>query len=490
DIEHPKKKKSFIRLVDTMKHGFQKATSRRKFIGWLFLIAYFVISALVVYQLSTFASLNRLDEKEFLNIGKDLISVSSNLGEGSLNIDEILDNVDNIEFSPYYKQVDIRMFFSDYYQGNAYAFEEVYPVRDSWVDTEDLILGRMPNNNLEIVIDEWVAEKIIANKSIADLGVVNIEDLIGHSIVTVSSYSIAFEIVGVIQTESPVVVVTDEAIFSFLNDFDYFAWGSAENRIEILTGRGILADDEFLVESTSFLGLGEELLIGGTTYTIVGTYKTIENNGDVEAAYYSNNESIVVSNNFAEELVISKVDEIFYLGNYGIYFYSDDIEQAINDISDSDEHLEVFNSYESQRAYAIERQKSEVASRIQSILITLIGIIVYIFFMMRSSMLSRIKEIGIYRSIGATKRDIYKIFIGEIFWFTTLGSLTGYLSMAFLINRVQNMLGNLISVFYFPIHYFIGGIVGIYLINLMFGLLPIFSLLRKTPSEINSKFDI
>ena len=34
------------------------------------------------------------------------------------------------------------------------------------------------------------------------------------------------------------------------------------------------------------------------------------------------------------------------------------------------------------------------------------------------------------------------------------------------------------------------GIVAIYLINIFFGLLPIFTLLRKTPSEILSKYDI
>jgi len=179
-----------------------------------------------------------------------------------------------------------------------------------------------------------------------------------------------------------------------------------------------------------------------------------------------------------------------YFQTEAIYFYSDDIDKAIDDINTLDSEYEAFNSYESQRNYSIDQQRENVAARIQSIVITLVGIVIYIFFMMRSSMLSRIKEIGIYRSIGATKRDIFKIFLGEIFWFTTLGSLTGYLAMSLLINRIQNMLGDIISIFYFPIYYFVGGIIAIYLINIIFGLLPIFTLLNKTPSEINAKFDI
>ena len=39
--------------------------------------------------------------------------------------------------------------------------------------------------------------------------------------------------------------------------------------------------------------------------------------------------------------------------------------------------------------------------------------------MIRSSFLSRIKEIGIYRAIGVKRVDIYKMFYGEIFAITT-----------------------------------------------------------------------
>ncbi|HOW38580.1 MAG TPA: ABC transporter permease, partial [Bacillota bacterium] len=125
------------------------------------------------------------------------------------------------------------------------------------------------------------------------------------------------------------------------------------------------------------------------------------------------------------------------------------------------------------------------------------AVLVYIILMMRSSMLSRIKEIGIYRSIGTTKTDLYKIFFSEIFAFTSLGSLTGYLFMTYAINFVQDQLSSLgnvfganVSVFYFPFHYAAAGLIGIFIVNIFFGMLPIFSLLRKTPAEINTKFDI
>jgi hypothetical protein len=52
------------------------------------------------------------------------------------------------------------------------------------------------------------------------------------------------------------------------------------------------------------------------------------------------------------------------------------------------------------------------------------------------------------------------------------------------------MLGTLVEAFYLPAYLFFGGILAIYLANIIFGMIPIFTLLRKTPSEINSKYDI
>jgi hypothetical protein len=62
--------------------------------------------------------------------------------------------------------------------------------------------------------------------------------------------------------------------------------------------------------------------------------------------------------------------------------------------------------------------------------------------------------------------------------------------MTYVVNQIEKSFGGLVSTFNFPFTLFFGGILGIYLINIIFGMLPIFSLLRKTPSEINAKYDI
>ena len=109
--------------------------------------------------------------------------------------------------------------------------------------------------------------------------------------------------------------------------------------------------------------------------------------------------------------------------------------------------------------------------------------------MIRSSFLSRIKEIGIYRAIGMKKTDIRKMFAGEIIAITTIGSLTGAFFMAFIIKQLS-------SVNYFSNIYLMNYkiliiiIIFIYLFNLIIGLLPVNKVLRQTPSKILSRTDI
>lgn len=490
DIKEPKNKKSFIRFTDSLMQGFRKVTRKRKFIGKLLLLVYFVISALIVYQLATFASLTKLEDKDFLNVARNMVSVESEQKLTSTDLQSIINGVDGVEWSPYSSSAYARITYQDFYQGNIDRSLNVYPVKASWIDPEQILYGNLPTNGNEVAIDEWVANDLLEDKWFSDLGVTDIEDLIGSYIYTQNPYSYKFEIVGITNTASPVVVVEDDAIFSFANENigEYMAYGSAKDKITITEGRGIQNDNEILVsESFGTNNLGDTLMIKDVTYTIVGTYQIIPDEFESLQVYF---QEVVVANAVIERELIANIDEGYYYSSSTAYFHSDDIAKAITDIEALNDKYEAVDSYEAQKSNQLLIQQEQISARVSSVIITLGGIMVYIFFMMRSSMLARIKEIGIYRSIGATKRDIYKIFFGEIFWFTTLGSLSGYLLMSLLVNRVQNAIGDLVQFFYFPIHYFVGGIVGIYLINIIFGLLPIFSLLRKTPSEINAKYDI
>lgn len=508
-IKQTDNKKSFIKLDQSLVSGFKRFIGKqRRLIGKLFLIAYFVISALVAYQIATFAHLTRVETEDFLTVPRNLIAVTSEESLTTADIDNIADNVDNVEWTYYYRAVQGHFLYQDLYQGEAVGSANVYPIKMSNVDPDTLILGDMPTNNLEIVVDRWVLDNLIEEKVFTDLGVTEIADFIGRQIVFSKYYydlgdeyysppHFKFDIVGITDTGSPMVTVTDDAIFSFAFMQENLAQSTAQGRIEIVSGRDIQAVNEVLIGQVfSSYYEGNTYEYRGTTYNIVGTFAS---NTDYLSTGYEG--GLIFPDAVIEDyqrLTLREAlgeeepyyDYYYYGTQAGLYFYSDDIEQAISDIMTYDDKYQAVDAYESQYQSYLDNTVQQNMSQLRTVIVIMVGIIVYIYFMMRTSMLNRIREIGIYRSIGATKRDIYKIFFGEIFALTTIGSLTGYLVMSYLISRVQNMLEGALDVFYLPLHYFLAGIVFLYLINILFGMLPILNLLRKTPSEINAKYDI
>ena len=115
---------------------------------------------------------------------------------------------------------------------------------------------------------------------------------------------------------------------------------------------------------------------------------------------------------------------------------------------------------------------------------------VCMFFIMKSSVMNKIKEIGIYRAIGVSKNNlIFKYFV-EILVLTTCTIFVGYLLASVFISIAANVSESILTVLYYPWYLALAVLVFIYLISIVCGLIPVFSLTRKTPSEILSKYDI
>ena len=109
--------------------------------------------------------------------------------------------------------------------------------------------------------------------------------------------------------------------------------------------------------------------------------------------------------------------------------------------------------------------------------------------MMRSSFLSRVKEVGILRAIGVKKLDIYVMFSGEVIAITLLTSIPGILFSAYIMN-ILSKISYLDGIFVVNPMLVIFALVAVFIFNLVIGLLPVFNTIRKRPSEILSRTDI
>ena len=109
--------------------------------------------------------------------------------------------------------------------------------------------------------------------------------------------------------------------------------------------------------------------------------------------------------------------------------------------------------------------------------------------MIRSSFLSRIKEIGVLRAIGVKKLDIYRMFLGEILAITTCSSMLGLAFMTYILNGMQNIpfIGRM---FIINITTVLISILIVYLFNIIVGLMPLHGVLKRTPANILARHDV
>ena len=114
------------------------------------------------------------------------------------------------------------------------------------------------------------------------------------------------------------------------------------------------------------------------------------------------------------------------------------------------------------------------------------------YFIMRSSLLTRVKEVGIYRAIGVSKKNLIFKFAVESLVVVTMTVFLGYLlASAFVSASVSGVVGGAVGgVFYYPVWYAVLLLAFLYGVCLLCGVLPVWRLLRKTPGEILAKYDI
>lgn len=132
----------------------------------------------------------------------------------------------------------------------------------------------------------------------------------------------------------------------------------------------------------------------------------------------------------------------------------------------------------------------EVLTGLIALAVLLVLMSLCMYFIMRSSLLSCIKEVGIARAIGVSKKNLVFRFLIEAAVLTTLTVLIGYLAASGFVSVCLGISSAVAEFLYYPLWLALAVLAVLYGICLLFGILPILSLLRKTPSEILAKYDI
>ncbi len=483
---HGKKYTSIINVFSMITEGFKKVFGY-SILKKILLAGFFAAGMFIMYSVSSYMASLQINEKDFIMMDRNYLRVES----AKLNLDDYLKSEanDNIIYViPGNSIASISVPLGDYYQTSGINLEMTVSIVSTEVlDESSLIMGEMPANSNEVVLDKLAINRALdADSSYKMAGIIDYSYMLGR-MVTVSEKE--YKVVGISDVESPNFYVNSSELIRVVSSTNrdksklkddstnvtvdnLKSYNEYKDKLEIKKGRAPLGDYEVIVslDSQEAMPLNKEInvKVNGKRLVVVGYYTS---KYDLSGMYTNDNtiKYLVVIGSRSYTIMPRYSDVVLeeYMGN----------------------NINIIDTYESSKSDYLKSKKAQEGTTVVVSGIILVISFVEIFLMIRSSFLSRIKEVGIYRAIGVKRLDICKMFVGEIFAITTIAGLPGIILMAYFLRVASKIkyLSNYILINYGVV---LLAIIIIYVFNIIIGLLPVINTIRKRPAEILARYDL
>ncbi len=472
DNKFKEKYSSIYNVVTSTKKGFRKVLNY-SFVKKLLLIGFFTSSLFIMYSVSSIMSTFKVDEKNFVSYNKDYVL----LNKKNMSVNEFnnLNNVSNVEYVlPSNGNVQVNFKFNKFLQTSG-ILESMSGSLASYSKVDKVINGVKTNGKKEIIIDKMVIDKFLSMSDAKNAGFNTYDSFINEYVYLQNDDM--YKIVGISDTNSPSIYVNDSEFVNFIeNSLKDNSEESSDKlksyeRSSITLTKGSLPVNDYEVivnENMKDMYPLDKIIdkkVGDNKLKVVGYYKSVSESGLLVSENTIKNRLILTSDKF----VISSSDK----------------DSTISELKTS--KYNVVDTYkDSLSNYKRSIEESNRNKIIYSSVIVIISLI-EIYLIVRSSFLSRVKEVGILRSIGVKRKDIYKMFMGEILSITLISSVPGLIVMGYILYTLSK-----ISVLNIVINWYVVliSLVIILVFNTLFGLLPVYKTIRKTPHEILSRNDV
>lgn len=487
DKSQTKKYSSIFNIFTLIINGFKRIFSYTM-LKKILLVGFFLAGMFIMFSVSSIYGTKNIKDNYFIKYNRNYLKIDTI----KKDVNEYL-NYENNEDVNYIIPGDSMIGFNikntDYYQTSSTVVQLTGSLADISLISEDSIIeGVMPTNDYEIVIDKTVVDKSLdydIGSPLKGIGILSYSDMLGR-VITIPNMP-KFRVVGITDSGSPSIYASKTIFINMLaNNTDNYYYEDLvqdgklidytllQDSITLVKGRMPSNAYEVIVnnENKDSMPLNKPIntKVNGVKLTVVGYYTNINGCN----AYLVNNDTVkynIVNTSNSMMLVVNedKKDEII----------SSFKEQNVN----------IKDSYlVSKDEYIKDNEEANKTSIFISSIILGISL-VEIYLMMRSSFLSRIKEIGILRAIGVKKSDIYKMFLGEIVAITTIFNVSGILVMTYVLNVLAQE-SYFSRMFLINQTSIISAIILVYIFNIIIGLLPVFNTVRKTPASILARHDI
>lgn len=496
-----KRYSSIFNFFTAIAAGFKKVFSF-SILRKLLLIGFLFAGVFIVFSVGRIGAAYHVEEKDYVTNNKNYIFIN----KPSMKVDEFLslEKMNGVTYAlPTNAKVSFRVSLGDYYQtlrANTTVNGSLSSI--NLIKSEDIVYGRMPENPGEIVVDKLALEKFMNNEVSKMTGILSYDELLGRKAELSDGFS--YTIVGISDLQSPSVYVNDSEFYTILSysyqtsgdDMDgmymvnmYEDYSSSSENSRKYKNYKLYEDKITLADKKSKLPVNDyEVLLNEAykeTYPIGKPTKlTINGQKLVVSGYFkaeNSSDNFYVNENMVKYDLINSSD--------GFTLCSSDKGAVLSALESK--NYNAYDTFEkSKTTFEKNRADSVSATLIFSAVILAISLI-EMFLISRSSFLSRIKEVGTLRAIGAKKFDIYKMFMGEIIAITTLTSVPAMLATYY----VEHLLAGSVNyfaknMFYMPLPYLGLSVLAVFAFNLLVGLLPVWNTMRKRPAAILARYDV
>ena len=487
ESKHKLRYSSIFNPISLIVNGFKKVFDY-SFLKKLLLIGFLLSGIFIMYSVSSISALYNIKDEKFVTINKNYLSVNLN----KIRVDDYLDyeNIDSVSYVlPGNSIVSFRVNYKDYYQTyNSFDTLNGSLTDINLISNSDLIYGNMPVNNNEVVVDKRSILSMFNENGYAQMiGIKDVSDMIGR-IINIDNLN-DFVIVGIVDLGSPSIYAYKGNFINILanskkdndgimrsdaeyEDIKLYDYNLKSNEIELKKGRMPTNDYEVIVNISN----SDSMPLNKYIDNKVNDKKLL-----VVGYYFSKDslDCLLVNSNTVKYDLITKSKDMVVMSN--------DKYKTISEFRDKG--LNIEDSYSVSRKKYIDSNKDRVNTTMLVSLVILIISLIEVFLMIRASFLSRVKSVGIYRAIGVKKRDIYRMFYGEIIAITTISSVPGIIFAAYVLNILSKIkyIGE-----YFLINFNVVliSILFVYVFNLVIGLIPVFNTIRRKPASILSRYDL
>ena len=468
----------------------------------LLLIGFVIAAIFAFYAVSHIVGILDVQRGDFMKTDEHYVTVA-NPGKSAALAKKAAATKDAAYVIPGNSTVTFTVPMNDYYQTASLSGQlQGSMVSQEFLDKDRLYAGEMPEKSHQIVVDKMVLKSFFAQKTGSAIGLTKYRQFLGRR-VTLPGLK-AYTVVGISDCGSPAIFVrksqftdilaaapSEEAQENYDGDLGtgYLSetgtaeggtqvrnYDLAKGSLKIKSGHKPEKNYEVIVNSSHSeedkMKIGKTITpkMNGRKLTIAGYYTSAKEGEDT---YYVTKHTVALDN-------IHKQKKLSV--------YSEDPETLVENLA-AKGLTGTVNFNREKEAYVKSVRDALKTSLILAGIILLISLI-EIYLMLRSSFLSRIREVGILRAIGLKKRDIYRKFAGEIIAITVITATVGIGIMYYMMYHLVSF-----SAYYkslYTVSPLTAGITFLLILvfNLLAGLLPVATVMRKTPAQILARSDI